>query len=42
VYDKKFHLLTFVIKNLHGIRALSLTVGSVSFGQKGVIVFLEL
>jgi hypothetical protein len=40
--SQKFHLLIFVIKNLHGIRALSLTVDSVIFGQKGVIVFLEL
>jgi hypothetical protein len=42
VFDRNFSLLIFVIKNLHGIRALSLTVGSVTFGQNGVIVFLEL
>jgi hypothetical protein len=42
VFDINFSLLNFFIKNLHGIRALSLTVGSVTFGQKGVIVFLEL
>jgi hypothetical protein len=34
--------LILSLKNQHGIRALSLIVGSVIFGQKGVIVFLEL
>jgi hypothetical protein len=44
VFDEMYewNIYDFVIKNQHGIRALSLTVGSVIFGQKGVIVFLEL
>jgi hypothetical protein len=41
VFDKNFSLLIFVIKNLHGIKGLSLTVGSVIFGKKGVIFFLS-